>query len=43
MLGDKKVIKWCNGYGNKWKMNWNGGLLGLDPEYYVNGQILPSG
>ncbi len=37
MRDGAKVIKWCNGYGDKWKMNWNGALLGVDPERAANG------
>jgi len=25
-----KVIKWCNGYGLKWKLDWGGLPRGLD-------------
>ena len=42
MRDGEKKIKWCNGYGDKWKMNFNGDLLGVDPERAANGEMVPS-
>ena len=35
--GTKDVIKWCNGYGDKWKLTYRGSMIGSEPTYGPNG------
>jgi hypothetical protein len=36
-------IKWCNGYGDKFKLNWWGDLIGSKPYYDSSGKWVNAG
>ncbi len=37
--GTKDVIKWCNGYGDKWKLTWQGKIIGSEHVYGRDGHF----